>query len=144
MIRSFARHSMPSHKRRRTAEQASAPPIRTSARVASRSAAARGKSSIVVNRGSNTLKASQSTTTQTESSIVATPTDDRSHGGSYALKDAELTQEASKIVNNPSAAELMILELVDKYSISLPRLKELLGGKPVTPFSVTLLRLTTD
>jgi hypothetical protein len=74
-----------------------------------------------------------------------------SHGGSNTLKGRELAQEALKIVNNADTAEVMILELMDKYSFSFARLKELLRGKPVTPFNMrlkTLLshywELTTD
>jgi predicted protein tyrosine phosphatase len=55
-----------------------------------------------------------------------------SHGGSNTLKRRELTQEA---LNNAKTREIMILELMDKYSFSLPHLIELLRGKPVTPFS---------
>jgi hypothetical protein len=69
------------------------------------------------------------------------------HGGSNTFGGKELIEEALKIVNNADTAELMILELMNKYSFSLPRLKELLRGKPVTPFSghtKSLLRLTTD
>ena len=60
-----------------------------------------------------------------------------SHGGSNTLGGKELIEEALKIVNNADTAELMILELMNKYSFSFPRLKELLKGKSVTPFSVT-------
>jgi hypothetical protein len=38
-----------------------------------------------------------------------------SHGGSNTLKGRELAQEALKIVNNADTAELMVLELMDKY-----------------------------
>ena len=63
-----------------------------------------------------------------------------SHGSSPTLNARELVQEALKIVNNAGAAELMVLELMDKYSFSLPRLKELLRGTLVTPFSIILSR----
>ena len=53
-----------------------------------------------------------------------------SHGGSNTLKDRELAQEVLKIVNNANTAELMVLELMNKYSFSFSRLKELLRGKP--------------
>ena len=46
-------------------------------------------------------------------------------------------------MNNADSAELMILELMHKYSFSFPRLKELLRGKPVTPFNMRLKTLLT-
>ena len=61
-----------------------------------------------------------------------------SHSSRRTLNHRELAREASKIVNNADSAELVILELMDKYSFSLPRLKELLTGKSITPFSITL------
>jgi hypothetical protein len=64
-----------------------------------------------------------------------------SHGGSNTLEGRELVQEALKIVHNTNTAELMILELMHKYSFSLPRLKELLRGKRVTPFNMPLKTL---
>ena len=41
-----------------------------------------------------------------------------SYGRSYTLKGRELVREALKIVNNADSAELMILELMDKYSFN--------------------------
>lgn len=64
-----------------------------------------------------------------------------SHGGSNTLSGIKLVQEALKIVHNTHTAELMILELMHKYSFSFPRLKELLIGKPVTPFNMPLKTL---
>jgi hypothetical protein len=58
-----------------------------------------------------------------------------SHGSSPTLEGRELAQEALKIANKADAAELMILELMDKYSFSFARLKELLRGKLATPLS---------
>jgi len=40
-----------------------------------------------------------------------------------------LPEEVSKMGKNPDKAEVMILELMSKYSFSLSRLKELLRGK---------------
>jgi hypothetical protein len=40
-----------------------------------------------------------------------------------------LLEEVSKMGKNPDKAEVMILELMSKYSFSLSRLKELLRGK---------------
>jgi hypothetical protein len=82
---------------------------------------------------------SQSTSARRKSSIVPTPTETpietppittpehhgdgsqdtsdvgNSHGSSYTLTGRELAQEALKIANNADTAELMILELMDKY-----------------------------
>jgi hypothetical protein len=94
-----------------------------------RSTSARGKSSIIP--------------TPTETPPITTSDGDgsqdaseagNSHSGSNTLRGRELVREALKIVHNADTAELMILELMDKYSFSFPRLKELLRGKPVTPF----------
>jgi hypothetical protein len=53
-----------------------------------------------------------------------------------------------KIVNNADSAELMILELMNKYSFSFTRLKELLRGRLSKPrpfcHTKSLLGLTTD
>jgi hypothetical protein len=101
---------------------------------------------------------SRSTSALEKSSIAATPTQNSpittskhhgdssqdapdagsSHSSSYTLGGRELVREALKIIHNADIAEVMILELMDKYSFSFPRLKELLRRKPVTPFSVTL------
>jgi len=105
----------------------------------------------------------QSTSARGKSTIIPTPTETppittsgspdasgagNSHGSSYTLTGKELAREALKIVNNADSAELMILELMDKYSFSFARLKELLRGKPSQsrPFCHTksLLGLTTD
>jgi hypothetical protein len=67
-----------------------------------------------------------------------------SRGGSNTLRGKELIEEALKIVNNADTAELMILELMNKYSFSFPRLKELLRGKPVTPFFLVTLNRYWD
>jgi hypothetical protein len=100
----------------------------------------------------------RSTSARGKSAIVPTPTETRpittsehhgddsqgasntgtSHSSRHTLNHRELAREASKIVNNADSAELAILELMDKYSFSLPRLKELLTGKSITPFSITL------
>jgi hypothetical protein len=64
-----------------------------------------------------------------------------SHGSSNTLDGRELTQAALKIVDRPDVAEAMILELMHKYSFSIRRLKELLRGKPVTPFNMRLKTL---
>ena len=105
----------------------------------------------------------RSTSAREKSSIIPTPTEtppittsgshdasdaDDSHGSSNTLTGRELAREALKIVNNADSAELMILELMDRYSFSFPRLKELLRGKlsQSRPFYHTksLLGLTTD
>jgi len=67
--------------------------------------------------------------------VATTPTGDSSKSstdgrGGESLIDAQLVQEALKIAKNPAIAELMILELMEKYSFSFLRLKELLRGKP--------------
>ncbi|KIX05117.1 uncharacterized protein Z518_05989 [Rhinocladiella mackenziei CBS 650.93] len=49
-----------------------------------------------------------------------------SHSGNNILKGRGLVEAALEIVNNADTAELMILELMDKYSFSFARLKELL------------------
>jgi hypothetical protein len=74
------------------------------------------------------------TPSETPSIAMSEHQGDGSHGGSNTLKGRELAQEALKIVNNADTAELMVLELMDKYSFSFPRLKELLRGKPSRPF----------
>ena len=98
---------------------------------ANRSTSARGKSSIIP-----TPTETPSITTSEHHGDGSQDASDagNSHGGSYTLKARELTREALKIVNNADSAELMILELMDKYSFSFSRLKELLKGKLVTPF----------
>jgi len=45
------------------------------------------------------------------------------------LSDAALIQEVSKMAENKEKAELMILELMRKYTFNLSRLRELLGRK---------------
>jgi hypothetical protein len=63
-----------------------------------------------------------------------------SHGSSHSLssREIQLARAVLKVVNNMGSMELNILELMDKHSFSLPCLKELLIGEPVTPFSITL------
>ena len=61
---------------------------------------------------------------------------------SNTLTPRDLAEAVSKMVENPKTVELMILELMDKYSFSLPDLKELLKGKPSrTPLSHTIKSL---
>jgi hypothetical protein len=124
--------------------QAKSSRVRTSTRQATssrptRSTSARGKSSIIP--------------TPTETPSITTPdshdaSDAGNSHGSNTLNGKELVLEALKIVNNPASAELMILELMNKYSFDLARLKELLSGKlsQSRPFCYTksLLGLTTD
>ena len=96
----------------------------------------------------------QSTSARGKSSIIPTPTETppittsgsrdasdvgSSHGGSSrdgsnTLSSGELSRKVVKIAKNANNAELMVLELMDKYSFSFPRLKELLRGKPSRPF----------
>jgi len=45
------------------------------------------------------------------------------------LSDAALIQEVSNMAENKGKAELMILELMRKYTFNLSRLRELLGRK---------------
>ena len=45
------------------------------------------------------------------------------------LSDAALIQEVSKMAENKEKAELMILELMGKYTFNLSRLRELLRRK---------------
>jgi hypothetical protein len=117
----------------------------------------RGKSSGVRTSTQQAMSSrlTRSTSAWGKSSIVATPSETpsttisehqydgsgdapdvgSSHGGRKTLTGRELAQEALKIANNSDTAELMVLELMNKYSFSFPRLKELLRGKPVTrPF----------
>ena len=62
------------------------------------------------------------------SSIHSGNTRDKSSSeNTLSIKD--LAQEVLKMVENEDGAELMILELMRKYSFSLTRLKELLRGK---------------
>jgi hypothetical protein len=141
------------------------PPTRKSSRVrnlaqqANLSPPSRAKSS----RQTKSSRPTRSTSARGKSSTLPTPTETpsittsgshdasdagNSHDNSNTLKGRELVLKALKIVNNAASAELMILELMDKYSFSLPRLKELLRGKPSRsrPFCHTksLLGLTTD
>ena len=114
-----------------------------------------GKSSGVriSTRPAKSSRPTQSTSARGKSSIIPTPTEtppiatsgsqdasdaDNSYGSSYTLKGRELVQEALKIVNNADSAELMILELMDKHSFNLHRLKELLRGRLITPLFITL------
>jgi hypothetical protein len=117
----------------------------------------RGKSSGVQTSTQQAMSSrpSRSTSALGKSSIVATPSETpsttisehqydgsgdapdtgSSRGGRKTLTGRELAQEALKIANNSDTAELMVLELMNKYSFSFPRLTELLRGKPVTrPF----------
>ena len=66
-----------------------------------------------------------------------------SHSASNTLGGAELAQEALKIVNNAGTAELMVLKLMKRYSFNLTRLKELLRGKPTTPFKPAQMQLVS-
>src|ERR1700722_17051626 len=144
---------MASRKRPRSADHDPSPPtlpppsrakssgVRTSTRQAmssrpTRSTSARGKSSIIP----TPTETPPITTSDGDGSQDASGADN-SHGGSNTLRGKDLVQEALKIVHNADTAELMILELMDKYSFSFPRLKELLRGKPVTPFNMRLKTL---
>ena len=115
--------------------------VRTSTRQAMSSHPTWGKPSIV-----STPTETQSITTSEHHSDG--PQDASEAGNSHTLTGRELAREALKIVNNAESAELMILELMDKYSFSFTRLKELLRGKlsQSRPFCHTksLLGLTTD
>jgi hypothetical protein len=113
------------------------------------STSARGKSSIIPTP-TETPTETRSITTSEHHGDGPQDTSDagNSHGRSNTLNDRELAREALKIVNNTNSAELMILELMHKYSFSFTRLKELLRGKlsQSRPFCHTksLLGLTTD
>jgi hypothetical protein len=143
--------------------------VRTSARLA-KSSKVQTSAQPATSSGVRTLtrQAKSSRSTRGKPSILPTPTETRStttsehhgdgpqdasdagssHGSSYTLTNRELAREALKIVNNADSAELMILELMNKYSFSFTRLKELLRGKlsRSRPFCHTksLLGLTTD
>src|SRR5207248_5910749 len=58
------------------------------------------------------------------------------------LTGVELVQEVSEIAKNQDKAELMILELMEEYSFSFPRLKELLRGK-LTIFELLVWLIVT-
>ena len=157
-------------KRPRSADHDPPPPLRRSSRVRTSTQQttlpppSKAKSSAAQKATSS--RPTQSTSARGKSSIIPTPTETptetrsittsehhgdgsqgNSHGSSSTLEGRELTQEALKIVDNADTAELMILELMHKYSFSLPRLKELLRGKlsRSRPFCHTksLLGLTT-
>ena len=145
--------------------QAKSSRARTSTQKATLPPPSQAKSSRVQTsaRQATSSRPTQSTSARGKSTIIPTPTETppittsgspdasgagNSHGSSYTLTGKELAREALKIVNNADSAELMILELMDKYSFSFARLKELLRGKPSQsrPFCHTksLLGLTTD
>ena len=129
--------------------------VRNSAQQANLSPPSRAKSF----RQTKSSRPTRSTSARGKSSTLPTPSittsgshdasdAGNSHDNSNTLKGRELVLKALKIVNNAASAELMILELMDKYSFSLPRLKGLLKGKPSRsrPFCHTklLLGLPTD
>ena len=132
---------MANHKRPRTAAG-----VRTSTRETTLPPPSQAKSPRVRNstRQTTSSRPTRSTSAREKSSIIPTPTEtppitasgshdasdsDNSHGSSNTLTGRELAREALKIVKNADSAELMILELMHKYSFSFPRLKELLRGK---------------
>ena len=153
---------MPSGKRPRTADHDPPPPPRKSSRVRTSTQQAtlpppsRAKSSGVriSTQQASSSRPTPSTSARGKSSVFPTPTEtpsittsehhddssqdvsdaDNSHGSSYTLTGRELARKALKIVKNADTAELMVLELMDKYSFRFPRLKELLRGKPSRPF----------
>ena len=154
-------------KRPRSADHDPPPPLRRSSRVRTSTQQttlpppSKAKSSAAQKATSS--RPTQSTSAPGKSSIIPTPTETpsitvsgshdasdagNSHGSSNTLNSRELVLEALKIVNNAASAELMILELMNKYSFSFTRLKELLRGKlsQSRPFCHTksLLGLTTD
>jgi hypothetical protein len=143
---------MAGRKRPRTADHDSPPPTlpppkqgKSSGQAKSsretRSTSARGKSSIIPTPVETPIETPSITTSEHHGDGSEGASDaGNSHGSSSTLKGRELAQEALKIVNNADTAELMILELMDQYSFSFPRLKELLRGKLVTHFSITLSR----
>ena len=124
--------------------------VRNSAQQANLSPPSRAKSS----RQTKSSRPTRSTSARGKSSIIPTPTETppittsgsrdasdvgSSHGGSSrdgsnTLSSGELSRKVVKIAKNANNAELMVLELMDKYSFSFPRLKELLRGKPSRPF----------
>ena len=141
-------------KRPRPADHDPPPPLRRSSRVRTLPPPSKAKSSAAQKATSS--HPTQSTSAQGKSSIIPTPTETpsitasgshdasdagNSHDNGNTLKGIELVLKALKIVNNAASAELMILDLIDKYSFSFPRLKELLRGKPVTPFNMRLKTL---
>jgi len=144
-------------KRPRSADHDPPPPLRRSSRVRTSTQQttlpppSKAKSSAA--KKATSSRPTQSTSARGKSSIIPTPTETptetrsitasehhgdgpqdasdagNSHGSSNTLSGRELAREALKIVNNAESAELMILELMDKYSFSFTRLKELLRGK---------------
>jgi hypothetical protein len=128
---------------RTSTQQAALPPlsrakssgVRTSTRQAmssrpTRSTSARGKSSIIPTPTETPTETRSITTSEHHGDGPQDASDaGNSHGSSNTLNGRELAREALKIVNNAESAELMILELMDKYSFSFTRLKELLRGK---------------
>jgi hypothetical protein len=155
---------MAKSKRSRTADP-DPPPTRKSPRLLastqkatpSQAKSSRARTSA---RQAKSSRPAQSTSLRGKSAIIPTPTETppvttpdasdagNSHGSSHTLTGRELAQAALKIVNNADSAEIMILELMDRYSFSLTRLKELLRGKlsQSHPFYHTksLLGLTAD
>ena len=140
-------------KRPRSADHDPPPPlrrpprVRTSTQQTTLPPPSKAKSSAAQKATSS--RPTQSTSAQGKSSIIPTPTEappittpsshhtsdaGSFHGGRNTLNSRELSQKAMKIVKNADTAELMVLELMDKYSFSFPRLKELLRGKPSRPF----------
>jgi hypothetical protein len=119
--------------------------VRASTRQAMSSRPTRGKPSIV-----RTPTETQSITTSEHHGDSPQDASDagNSHGSSYTLTGRELVREVLKIVSNADSAELMILELMNKYSFSFTHLKELLKGKlsQARPSCHTksLLRLTAE
>ena len=150
---------MANHKRPRTADHDPPPPTRKSSRVRTSTQQAtlplpsRAKSPGVRTSTRQAMSSRRSISAPGKSSIVPTSTETpsittpgshdasdagNSHGSSYTLNSIAFVREALEIVNNVKSAELMILELMDKYSFDLPRLIELLRGKPSHALSVTL------
>src|SRR5947207_2714687 len=118
---------MAGRKRPRTAHHDSPPPTlpspsRAMSSCQTRSTSARGKSAIVP-----TPTETRSITTSEHHGDGSQDSSDagNSHSGRHTLNARELARETSKIVNNTVSAELVVLALMDKYSFSFPRLKEL-------------------
>ena len=138
-----------SSKVQTSAQLAKSSGVRTSTRRTRSSRPTRGKPSIVPTPTETPTETRSITTSEHHGDGPQDASDaGNSHGSRYTLTGRELAREALKIVNNADSAELMILELMNKYSFSFTRLKELLRGKlsQSRPFCHTksLLGLTTD
>ena len=94
---------------------------RTSDDVPSRQAVTTAPTAAIAPTAATALAAA---TVDTSSAIFTNEPD----SSQKSLSGAELSQQVLRMVKNRNRAELMILELMEEYSFSMPRLKELLRG----------------